>query len=112
MKKLIVLFAVVALSVASAAEKTYKFTLQEPATVNGTQLKPGDYKVQVEGDKATLKMGKTVIETPAKLETAQRKFSSTTVDLDSVNSKARISEIHVGGTTTRIVFSNGTAAGQ
>lgn len=112
MKKLLVIFATVALSLATAADKAYKFTLQEPATVNGTQLKPGDYKVQVEGDKAVLKMGKTVLETPVKVETAQKKFPGTTVDLESVNSKARISEIHIGGTTTRLVFSGATAAGQ
>ena len=112
MKKLALLFSALALIVASAAENTYHFTLQETASVNGTALKPGDYKVQVEGDKAILKYGKTVIEAPAKLETAEHKYSATSVDLDSVNNKPRISEIHIGGTKMRIVFSNSTAAGQ
>jgi hypothetical protein len=113
MKKFVLLFSTLALMVASAAENTYHFTLQEPASVNGTALQPGDYKIQVQGDKAILKYGKkTVIEAPAKLETADHKYSDTSVDLDSANSKTRISEIHIGGTKTRIVFANGTAAGQ
>jgi hypothetical protein len=113
MKKFVLLFSTLALVVASAAENTYHFTLQEPASVNGAILKPGDYKIQVEGDKAILKSGKkTVMETPAKLETAEHKYSATAVDLDNVNTTPRINEIQIGGTKTRIVFSNGTAAGQ
>jgi hypothetical protein len=112
MTKFVLLFSTLALMVASAAENTYHFTLQEPASVNGTTLKPGDYKVQMEGDKAILKYGKTVIEAPAKMETAEHKYSATSVDLDSVNNKPRLSEIHIGGTKARIVFANGTAAGQ
>ena len=111
MKKLVLTFATVALTVASAAD-TYHFTLQEPASLNGTQLKPGNYKIDIEGDKAIVKSGKTVVESPAKLETVDRKYTITTVDLDSINSKPRISEIHVGGTKARIIFSGGTAAGQ
>ena len=112
MKKLVLTFAAVALTVASAADNTYRFTLQEPASLNGTPLKPGNYKLEIEGDKAIIKSGKTVVESPAKLETVEHKYTLTTVDLDSINRKPRISEIHVGGTKTRIVFSGGAAAGQ
>ena len=112
MKKLAVTFATFALALASAADKSYHVTLNQPATVNGTQLQPGDYKVQVEGDKAVFKMGKTVVETPAKVETAEHKFSTTQVAIDSAGKQAKVSEIRIGGTTTRIVFSGSTAAGQ
>jgi hypothetical protein len=113
MKKLLVVFATLALAVVSAADKTYNVSLNEPASVNGTQLKPGDYKLQVEGDKAVLKMGKkTVVESPAKVETAEHKFDTTSVTIDSSNNQAKISEIRIGGTNTRIVFSGASAAGQ
>ncbi len=113
MKKLLVVFATLALALASAADKSYSITLNEPASVNGTQLKPGDYKLQVEGDKAVLKMGKkTVVEVPAKVETAERKFDTTSVAIDSTTSQPKISEIRIGGTNKRIVFSGNTAAGQ
>jgi hypothetical protein len=113
MKKLLLIFASLALTVASAADKTtYKVTLTQAASVNGTTLQPGDYKIQVEGEKAILKMGKTVVEAPAKLETADHKFKATSIDYDSAKANPKISEIHFGGTTARIVFSGGTAAGQ
>ena len=112
MTKLVLTFATVALTVASAAENTYHFTLQEPASLNGTQLKPGSYKLEIEGDKAIVKSGKTIVESPARLETVEHKYTLTTVDLDSINNKPRISEIHVGGTKTRIVFSGSAAVGQ
>jgi thiamine pyrophosphokinase len=112
MKKVLIAFATLALAVASAASKTYHVTLSEPATVNGTQLKPGDYKVQVEGDKAILTIGKTVIEAPAKVETSDRKYDSTQVSIEKVNNRSTINEIRVGGTNTRIIFAGGTSAGQ
>lgn len=113
MKKLLVIFATLALAVAGAADKTYHVTLNETATVNGTQLKPGDYRIQVEGDKAVFKIGKkTVTEVPAKVENASHKFDSTQVAIEGANNQPKISEIRIGGTTTRIVFSGGTAAGQ
>jgi len=111
MKNVLLMFAVLA-ALASAAENVYRFTLQEPASLNGTQLRPGDYKIQVRGDKAILKFGKTVVgEVPAKLETAEHKFHVTTVDLDGINSNPRIKQIQIDGTNVRIVFA-GTIAGQ
>jgi len=111
MKKLVVMFATLAIAVASAADRTYHITLIDPASVNGTQLKPGDYKVQVEGDRAILKKGKTVIEAPARIQTADHKFNSTIVAIANPSSHPTISEIRIGGTNTRIVFGGGTPTG-
>jgi len=44
MKKILLSFATVALAVASAAN-SYRVTLFQPAVLNGTELKAGDYKV-------------------------------------------------------------------
>lgn len=112
MKKLIVMFATFALALASAGEKTYHVTISEPASINGTQVKPGDYKVQLEGDKAIFKMGKTTFEAPAKVENADHKYETTQVQIDRVNNQPRVSEIHLGGTNRRVIFSGATAAGQ
>ncbi len=111
MNKLLLTAITLALGVASAAS-TYRFTLQEPATFNGKALQPGDYKIQVEGDKATLKVGKSVVEAPAKLETAERKYSTTTISFDSVGPGKSITEIHVGGTKERIIIMGAHPAGQ
>jgi hypothetical protein len=52
LNKLVVSFALVGLAIASAAQ--HRITLYEESVVNGTTLKPGDYKLVIEGDKATL----------------------------------------------------------
>lgn len=112
MKKVLFVFATFALAFASAAEKNYSLTLSEPASLAGTQLKPGDYKIHVEGDKAVLKMGKTVISVPTKVQNADRKFDGTQVSIDSRSGQPKINEIRIGGTTMKLEFSTGTAAGQ
>ena len=113
MRKLQLTLAMLTLSLMSfAGGNTYHFTLQEPASFNGTALQPGDYKIAVDANKATLKIGKTVVEAPAKLETGDHKYPTTTVSFDDTASRKSITEIHIGGSRTRIVISAGRAAGQ
>ena len=64
MKKLLLSFATVAIAVASAASNTFKVTIDHPTWVGGTELKAGEYKVQTEGDKITLTMGKSAVHGP------------------------------------------------
>jgi|HubBroStandDraft_2_1064218.scaffolds.fasta_scaffold142312_2 hypothetical protein len=107
MKKIMLAVATFALT-ALAASNTFHVTFDDAAWIGSTQVKAGDYKLQVEGDKATLKSGKTVIEAPAKLETADHKFETTGVVMDS---KGKVQEIQIGGTKDRIVFQTGTPSG-
>lgn len=103
-------FAILALGVASAAS-SYKITLPSDTWAGDTQLKAGDYKVQVEGDKATFMQGKTSIQVVASVETAAKKFSDTTLE----SSGTKLQAIDIGGTTTKIVIKagkSGTAAAQ
>ena len=102
MKKLLVSFATVAIAIASAASNTFKVTIDQPTIVGGTELKAGEYKIQTEGDKISIKMGKEVVEVPAKVETANKKFDRTTLRVDDKTQK--LEEIRVGGTNMRIVF--------
>jgi len=102
MKKLIILFTL-ALGVACAANK-YTVTLFQPSVINGTQLKPGDYKVAVEDGKAIFKNGKTTFEAPVKVEDAADKASSNTIRYAD---GSKIQEIRIGGTHTRLVFGAG-----
>ena len=107
--KLTLMFATLAVAAASAAE-TYKVSLPEPTIVAGKELKAGDYKVEVEGDRAVIKDGKkSVAESPVKVETGSEKFLTTKVRYDNGNGKYNLQEIHVGGTKTKLVFA-GTAA--
>jgi hypothetical protein len=110
MTKTLLAICAVALSEAYGAASNYRFNLQEAATINGTPMKPGDYVLEVDGGKARIKSGKTVIEVPVKLETADHKFKYTAVGLEKAAGGFRIGEIDIGGSTTRIIFPDGTSA--
>jgi hypothetical protein len=99
----ITVFAALAVGVAAAASN-YSLNLGDKVWVGDKELKPGDYKVTINGDKATIKSGKTVVEVPAKIESSPNKYSVSTIDSKSDGGKVRLTEIHVGGTTTRIVL--------
>jgi len=93
-------FATLAFAVASAATN-YNVTFYEPVVINGTTLKPGEYKVEVNENKATLKKGKVVAESPVKVESNEAKYPTTSVRLAA---GTQLEEIRVGGTRTRLVF--------
>jgi len=101
-KKFMMTFAVLALAVASA--ETYRVTLFQPSVVKGTELKAGEYKINLADQKVVLVKGKETVEVPVTVETAEQKFSSTTVRYAQQNGKNTIAEIRLGGTKTRLVF--------
>ena len=92
--------ATLALAAAASAATSYNVTFFEPVVVNGTSLKPGEYKVEVNNDKATIKRGKTLAESPVKIESNEVKYPSTSVRLVGT----QVEEIRVGGTKTKLVF--------
>ena len=100
--KFFVLFFTVALVFASAA--SYSVTLFQPSMVSGTELKPGEYKLTIDGGKATITKGKEKVEAAVKMETADSKFTSTSVRYSDQGGKMKVQEIRLGGTTTRVVF--------
>lgn len=111
MTRFMLTFAIIALGVATAAPKTLHMTLGEQAWVGGNELQPGDYKIEMQGDKAILILGKKQIEVAAKLESNDKKFDTTMVVIDGAgSSRPALQEIDFGGTTTRIVFSTPTKA--
>ena len=88
----------------ASAAPVYKVTLTEPAVIAGSVVKAGDYRIVVNGEKATLTSGKTSLEVPVKVETATRKFQFTSVECRTEAGKNMLDDIHVGGTTTTLVF--------
>jgi hypothetical protein len=105
MKKVLLTFATLAIAVASAAS-TYKITVFQPSFVNGTELKPGDYKIEVKENTAVISRGKETIEAPVKVETAPSKFGATSVRYtNGEKGKQTVDEIRLGGTNTKLVFS-------
>jgi len=102
-------FAVALLSLAAVASaKSYSVTLYDQMLAGGTELKPGDYTVDVSNDKAVIRKGKLASENAAKLENVPSKYASTSVVCNKVDGKLHIKEIHLGGTSTRVVFTETT----
>jgi len=103
MKKILFGFTTLALALASAA--SYNVTLFQPSMVAGQELKPGEYKIELKDNKAVVKSGKTVVEADVRVETADQKFSSTSVRYTNADGgKMKIQEIRLGGTNSKIVF--------
>jgi hypothetical protein len=107
-KKLAVSFALVGLAIASAAQ--HRITLYEESVVNGTTLRPGDYKLVIEGDKATLSRGKQKVEAAVAVQKSDAKYPATSVRYAAGNGVQRVQEIRVGGTDTKVVFDPASAA--
>jgi hypothetical protein len=103
-KKFLLAIGVAGLAIASAKAKAYSIQLYEPAMLGSMTLAPGEYKVDVDGDKAVVRNGKTVGEAPVKVESADTKYNTTTVRFTNGDGKMHIQEIHVGGTKTKLVF--------
>ena len=98
LKRLMLGFGIVALGVASAA--SYEVTITSPTWAGATQLKPGTYKLAVQGNNAIFTSGKTVVEAPVSIEKSDRKVQST--EVQSADSK--INEIRLAGTDTKLIF--------
>jgi hypothetical protein len=112
-KKMTLAFGTLALATMSAAPNVYKFTLDDSAWFGPTQLKAGDYKIEVEGDKGVIKSGKKdVAQVAVKVEQADHKSQSSEILMRNENHKQSVQEIRIGGTTTRIVLTNAVPAGE
>ncbi len=103
-KRLLLGLMSVALVTASAA--THRITFYQPSVISGTELKPGDYRLDVTDSKVVIRKGKETVEAQAKIETGDAKYSATSVRYVGGEGKQRVAEIRLGGTNTRLVFSN------
>lgn len=78
--------------------------LPKPAVLAGTELKPGDYKLELNGTTAVLKHGKVSVEAPVTVENGPNKYSQTSACCLGDDGKYHLQEIRVGGTNTKITF--------
>ena len=111
-KKLVLIFAVLAIAAAAVAgtlptgHSNYKITLFRPAVLSGTEFKAGDcvLTLNVVDAKATLTQGKQSVVVPAKIESVDQKFDITAVRLTRDGDKQNIAEIELGGTKTKVTL--------
>jgi hypothetical protein len=107
--KLIVAFSILALAAAMAGTVpvkglTHHVLLTQPALVGGTALKAGEYRITVRPGMITFTLGKDSHEIPAKIETNATKYFTDQVQFEKDRDQVKVSEICLGGTTTRLVF--------
>ena len=108
MNKLMLGACVFALGIATAAS-TYHIKITEPTWVGTTELKPGEYDVKVDGDKVSFKQGKNIVAVSAKVETNASKFSDTQMDVKTENGQAKMKELDLGGTKSKIMLTDASA---
>ncbi len=106
-KNLIITFVVFAVALAWAASG-HTVNFAKPAVVGSTEIKPGDYKLELNGNKATLTKGKTTVEADVTVEEGGSKFLQTSACCLGEDGKYRLQEIRVGGTNTKITFKENT----
>ena len=86
----------------------YRITLFEPASIQGTVLKAGDYNLTLKDTKLMIvreDTNKLPVEVTVKVETADKKFDGTSIQLNNTpDGKTVISEIRLGGTKTKLVI--------
>ena len=97
----LICLSTLALGIATAATP-YDVTLLDSVSVGKTELKAGDYKLEMQGDKAVFTSGKKSISIPATLSKSDQTFASTVF----VARKTKLQEIDLGGTQDKIVFAS------
>jgi hypothetical protein len=101
-KRFVLLFSVISLAVASAAN-AFHVDLYQSTVVNGTMFKAGEAKVELQDGKVVFRQGKTSAEATIKVETNKGKYPYTTIGYKD-GADHQIKDICVGGTTNHILF--------
>jgi hypothetical protein len=109
MFKRIAMLALLAVSLVSA--RTYSFAISDPAQAGTAQLKPGQYRLRLDGSQVVL-LDKTghQIDTAARVEESEGKFDQTSVTTTRVDGTVRIESVELGGSHTKVVFQQADTA--
>ena len=105
--KTVLLAAVLALfALTLASAKTYSITFSNNMKIGTVQLKPGDYKLAVDGSKATFTdlKSKQTFTTDTKVENTQKSFENTRVDSSTDGATTVVKDIEVGGSKLKLGF--------
>lgn len=101
-----ILIGFVSMALLAIAASSYNVTFYQPVMINGSEVKPGDYKLELKDKTAVIKQGRKVIEAPATIENDSQRYQQTSVRLNGM----QVEEIRIGGTNTRVVFEKASNA--
>jgi VCBS repeat-containing protein len=106
MKKLFTVGILALCSLTIASAKNYELTLSSVTKVGTLQLKPGQYTLKVDGDKAVFTYLETSKQftTQVKVEATDKKFDTTRVDASKADGVDVVKDIELGGSKTRLEF--------
>jgi hypothetical protein len=93
-------------SLGIASAKSYNIVLAAPAMAGTNELKPGDYKLKLEGSQAVftdLRNDKS-FSVPVKVENSDKKFRDTLVETGNQNGMDVIQSIDLGDSNTRVTL--------
>jgi len=92
--------------VAVASAKTYDILLSSPTKAGNLQLKPGEYRLTVNGTKVIFTDVNTTksFKTDVKVENTDTKFGDTKIDSSTEGATSVIKDIELGGSKTKIDF--------
>jgi len=106
MKKFIVVAGLALSSLTVLSAKTYDIVLSNKTKAGSIELKPGSYKLKVEGGNAVFtdtSKGKSFT-TPVKVQEGDKKFDDTRVQSVKDGETEKINEIDLGGSKTKLGF--------
>ena len=106
MKKLFTVGILALCSLTMAVAKNYELTLSGLTKVGSVQLKPGQYTLKVNGDKAIFTNEDTAqtFTTSVKVENTDKKFDTTQVNATKDGGTDVVKEIELGGSKTKLDF--------
>jgi hypothetical protein len=106
MRKFIVVAALALSSLTVVSAKTYEIILSAPSKAGSITLKPGQYRLKVEGTTATFTDANSSksFTTTVKVDTVDKKFEDTRVQSTKDGGTDTIQEIDLGGTKTKLGF--------
>jgi hypothetical protein len=106
MKKLFTVGILALCSLTIAIAKNYELTLSSTTKVGNIELKPGQYTLKVQGDKAIFTFVDTAKQftTNVKVEATDQKFETTRVDANKNGNVDVVKDIELGGSKTRLQF--------
>jgi hypothetical protein len=85
--------------------KTYEITLSNPSKVGAVDLKPGRYKLKIDGANAIFIDSKSKsVTAPVKVQEGDTKFDDTRVHSQKQGNVESITEIDLGGSKTKLGF--------
>jgi len=105
-KSLLIVVALTLASLGIASAKSYNLVLSAPAKAGTTELKPGEYKLKVEGSQAVItgQQNAKSVTVPVKIENSDKKFDYTTVESTKQDGTDIIQAIDLGGSNTRLTL--------